>query len=218
MILYDIQVSAHSSRSELANPRVYTKFARTIPGYTDTSQAIVSYLIHKYDILNNEPYVAIIFSDGNAGRDFNSIMIEKLRQAGIPRIQIRGISIDKNGDNVSDRIERLKNLRFHYIITALDDFTKNGFDHLIEEVVRENLIGVKDNTWVFFGDLTRYDRVSGDRYPFNSSIVSGITVRILLFQKYLCLDCIFKYLLDTFSHLLINFLYDYMYVLSVYIL
>ena len=70
-------------------------------------------------------------------------MIEQLNNEDVPGIQIRGISIDKNGDNVSDRIERLKNLRFNYIIILLDDFTDIGFDHVIEEVVRENLIGVK---------------------------------------------------------------------------
>ena len=139
ILLFGIQVSAHSTRDELNELQTYPKFARTNPSYIDTSQVIVSYLIHKYDILNNEPYVAIIFSNGNSGRDFNSILTEQLRKKGIPRTQIRGISVDKNGDNISDRIEVLQNLRFHYIITVLDDLTKNGFDHLMKEIVQTNL-------------------------------------------------------------------------------
>lgn len=170
-------MSAHSARSKLNNKQVHSKFARTIPDYNDSSQAIVSYLIQKYDILNNQPYVAILFSDSDAGHDYESTLKESLVDGGVPRIQIRGIDIksNSNSDGVLQRVIRLKELRFRYVIVLLDNFPIRVFNILIEHAIQEDLIGNEGNTWILAGGNI------GDHghYAANSSIMNAIEVRMI---------------------------------------
>ena len=178
-------MSAFSTGNELNDQKVYRKFARTIPDHIDLSQAIFSYLNHKYDILNNQPYVAILVPTTRGGIQFASELTEYLAKRGIPHNQIQAISIDRTGEGAAERIRTLEELRFRYIIVLGMDFTREGFDTLMEEAINLDLIGNEKNTWMFSQHLIDMD--DDGHYPLGSPIISALEVRIV-FNYFIAVD------------------------------
>ncbi|KAL3910971.1 MAG: hypothetical protein SGILL_007470, partial [Bacillariaceae sp.] len=148
------QVSGSSVSDRLDNTDLFPYFARTIPAQRGAAEAFVDFLISDPSFLEI-PYLAILhiddaYSNGYVTRvreavdDFNSI-----ESPPHNKVYVENVPLRISGNDVTQQISKLKDLRFSTIFAVLP-FIASGFhDDIMMEAFHQGIVG-KNTSYVWY--------------------------------------------------------------------
>jgi hypothetical protein len=120
------QISPMSTSSDLNDRSLYPLFGRTIPSDAGTAQVLAQY----YQSVLGISHLAILATNDSFGNAFASELQEAMLQqqqqqqqqssntTNPPSLQIRHISMERDGSNIPQALQTLKELQYRYVFVA----------------------------------------------------------------------------------------------------
>jgi hypothetical protein len=151
------QISAMSTSSDLDDRSLYPLFGRTIPSDVGTAQVLAHYFRSVLGI-SHLALLATNDSFGNAyASELQKAMLQQQQQKQSnttmsPSVQVQHISMARDGSNIPQVLQNLKELRYRYVFVAHFGGSNMALnDALMEQAYEQGLIqGEEDHyVWMF---------------------------------------------------------------------